>query len=143
MSPNYLDYLAIVVSVSSGITNDTVIFLKMAFAMELPIIVIVTKIDFLPEEDQLQFLNQLNYVIKKECRSNRNPLVTRSQEDIVMFSRIMKESIVPIFLVSNKTGSGLDLFINFLNILPDIKTSSQNDSNSTVQVSLTFIYILV
>lgn len=107
----------------------------MAFAMELPIIVIVTKIDFLPEEDQLQFLNQLNYVIKKECKSNRNPLVTRSQEDIVMFSRIMKESIVPIFLVSNKTGSGLNLFINFLNILPEIKTSSQDENSSSVQVS--------
>ena len=131
LSPSYLDYLAIVVSASSGITNDTLIFLKMAFAMELPVIIIVTKIDMLAEEDQLLFLNNLNYVIKAQ-NSNRNALVAKTQEDIVMFARIMKESIVPIFMISNKTGHGLNLFVNFLNVLP---VNIPDDKNAEVQVS--------
>jgi elongation factor 1-alpha len=131
LSPSYLDYLAIVVSASSGITNDTLVFLKMAFAMELPVIIIVTKIDLLAEEDQLLFLNNLNYVIKAQ-NSNRNALVAKTQEDIVMFARIMKESIVPIFMISNKTGHGLNLFVNFLNVLP---VNIPDDKNAEVQVS--------
>lgn len=40
-------------------------------------------------------------------------------EDVVLCSKtIQEEGISPIFLVSNKTGKGLDLFTAFLNILP-------------------------
>jgi elongation factor 1-alpha len=134
ISTSYLDYLAIVVSASSGITTDTVIFLKFALAMELPVIIVVTKIDLLDNEDQTIFLNNLNYIIKAQ-KCKKNPLVAKSQEDIVMFSRLMRESIIPIFLVSNKSGKGLDLFINFLNVLPtNTPVLSEYDTASSTQV---------
>lgn len=140
LSPNYLDYLALVVSASSGITNDTIIFLKLALAMNLPVMIIVTKIDLLLEEDKNIFLNNLNYIIKLQM-SKKNPLVTKNQEDVVMFSRLMKESIIPIFLVSNKSGKGLDLFINFLNVLPS-NNSSLVDYNSKSNIQFDIHSIL-
>lgn len=139
LSSNYLDYLAIVISASSGVTKETILFLKMAFAMELPVILIVTKIDLIAEEDQTLFLNNLNYIIKAQ-KLNKNALVAKSQEDIVMFSRIMKESIIPIFLISNKTGFGLNLFINFLNILP---ANIPDNINEDIQVRLILIHIII
>lgn len=117
ISPNYLDYLFLVISASSGITKNTVIFFKLAIAMNLPVVIIITKIDMISEEDLNLFLYNLNYIIKSE-KSKKNTLVAKTKEDIVMFSRLMKENIIPIFLISNVTGKGLDMFINFLNILP-------------------------
>ena len=136
LSTNYLDYLAIVVSASSGITNDTVIFLKLALAMDLPVIIIVTKTDLLDEEDKITFLNNLNFIIKAQ-KSKKVPLVTKTQEDIVMFSRIMNENIIPIFMISNKTGKGLNMFINFLNVLPSNFTQESEEKHNKIQVSLT------
>jgi elongation factor 1-alpha len=134
ISPKYLDYLALVISASSGITNDTAIFLKMALVMDLPVLIIITKIDLLEEDDQSLFLNNLYYIIKAQ-KSKKNPLVAKNQEDIVLFSRSMIENIIPIFLVSNKTGKGLDLLINFLNVLPTkIPDLTEYDKRSNIQV---------
>lgn len=132
LSPNYLDYLSIVISASSGITNNTLIFLKMAFAMDLPVIIIVTKIDLLAEEDETSFFNNLNYYIKAQ-KCNRNALRVKTEEDIVLFSRMLKENIVPIFMVSNKSGIGLGLFTNFLNLLP---TNLPEEKNSEIQFDI-------
>lgn len=109
--------------------------------MALPVIIIITKIDLLPEEDQLLFIRQIKFVIKYECNSSRCPLLTKSQEDIVMFSRTMEESIIPIFLVSNKSGSGLDFFINYLNMLPEIRNTVDVNEGSPVQVSFNLIVV--
>ena len=131
LSPNYLDYLCIVVSASSGVTNETMLFLNVAFAMDLPIFITVTKLDLLSSEDQYLFLKNLNYVIKAQ-KKKKNSLVAKNQEDIVMFSRMLRESIVPIFLISNTTGQGMDLLINFLNILPLYKNEyNTNNTNNT------------
>lgn len=142
LSPNYLDYLAIVVSASSGVTNDTVIFLKLALAMDLPVIIIVTKIDLLDEEDQVIFLNNLNYVIKAQ-KSKKVPLVTKTQEDIVMFSRIMNENIIPIFMISNKTGKGLNMFINFLNVLPSKCNVDDLNKQGKIQVRINSLILFI
>ena len=51
LSPNYLDYIVVVISAASGITNNTVLFLKIALSLNIPVIVIITKIDLVNEED--------------------------------------------------------------------------------------------
>jgi GTPase len=108
----------------------------MAFAMNLPVVIIVTKTDLLATEDQESFLKDFKRILI-DLNSKRNPLVTKTQEDIVMFSRNMQEPIVPIFFLSNKTGAGLELFRNFLNILPT-NLPQEEINNTSVQVSKLF-----
>lgn len=115
LSPNYIDYISLVISASSKISDETTLFLNMALALDLPIFIIVTKIDLV--EDLSGFLSNLNFLIKQQ-KKMKNPLVVKSKQDIVMFSKMLKESIIPIFLMSNVKGEGLDLFLNFLNVLP-------------------------
>jgi GTPase len=46
-------------------------------------------------------------------------IVIRNEEDVVLCSRtILEENICPVFLVSNSTGTGLEHFLSFLNLLP-------------------------
>lgn len=123
LSPNYLDYIFVVISAASGITNNTVLFLKIALSLNIPVIVIITKIDLVNEEDFKSVLCNFSIVLKKE-KSGKNPLVVKNKEDIVTFANNIDEGIMPIFLISNKTGIGLDYLNNFLSILP--MTSTMN-----------------
>ncbi len=46
-------------------------------------------------------------------------LQVRGENDIVLFSRtFVKYELLPVFLISNVTGKNIELFYNFLNLLP-------------------------
>ena len=46
-------------------------------------------------------------------------IVVRNDENVVLLSKqIQEEDICPVFLVSNTSGKGLELFLSFLNLLP-------------------------
>lgn len=135
LSPNYLDYLALVISASSGITKNLIIYYKLAMALSLPVIFIITKTDLIKDElDQTEFLNNLNNEIKK-VKSGKNLIVTKTLEDAVLYSRLINENIIPIFMVSNVTGEGLSLLINFLDLIPR-NNVNEDESDDNVKVSL-------
>lgn len=135
LSPNYLDYLALVISASSGITKNLIIYYKLAMALSLPVIFIITKTDLIKDElDQTEFLNNLNNEIKK-VKSGKNLIVTKTLEDAVLYSRLINENIIPIFMVSNVTGEGLSLLINFLDLIPR-NNVNEDESDENVKVSI-------
>ena len=47
-----------------------------------------------------------------------------------MFSLNMNEGIIPIFLISNKTGEGLDYINNIFSILPNKENEMLNNKNN-------------
>ena len=129
-SPTYLDYTFLVISAVDGITNNTLLFLKIALSINKPVIVIITKVDLVNEEDIKIVLCNFNIVLKKE-KSGKNPLVVNNKEDIVNFANNINECIMPMFLISNKSGFGLDLLNNFLSILPTVDNTSNDIGNSS------------
>jgi len=56
LSNNYLDYIVLCISVDKGITNNTLIFLEMIFKLNIPVIVVFTKIDLINENDRSNIL---------------------------------------------------------------------------------------
>lgn len=47
------------------------------------------------------------------------PILMKNQEDVVLISRVFsQEAPVPIFLLSSVNGNNMNLFKNFLNLLP-------------------------
>lgn len=127
LSSNYLDYSILMISAVSGITNTTVLFLKLSLEMKLPLIIIITKIDLINPSDLSNILPYLKTILKSQ-KSRKNPLLVQSKEDVVMFAKNMDEAIIPVFLVSNKTGIGLDYLNNFLSILPLLPKQTDEDA---------------
>lgn len=68
--------------------------------MNLPIVVIITKIDLINVDDIDNLLENFKCILKAE-KKGKNPLVAKDKEDIVYFSRNINEGILPIFLVKN------------------------------------------
>lgn len=104
-SPNYLDYLFIVISAEEQIsenTEDLLNFCKqnvnVAALMNLPIVVLFTKSDLVAEDEIKDLLIQFKYLCGK-LKIKKVPLVMKSDDDIVLFSRNVEEKVIPTFLV--------------------------------------------
>jgi GTPase len=64
----------------------------------------------------------------------RIPLILRSEEDAVNFSKqIFSNLVVPIFLISNVTGQNIPLIVKFMNLLP---SNNEHINNSGMDTEL-------
>jgi GTPase len=66
--------------------------------MNLPIVTIFTKTDLIDQEEQNNLLKNFKLSFNR-LKINRVPLIVKTNEDIVLFSRNINENIIPIFLV--------------------------------------------
>ncbi|MEA1994414.1 MAG: GTP-binding protein [Euryarchaeota archaeon] len=106
-----VDYAFLVIDVSDGITLITKEHMGIAMAMELPIIVALTKMDKVTEEESRRVEENLSIMLKRVGRvpyKVKNPAV-----------HIENEKIVPIIKCSAVTKEGFDLLDNLLLNLPE------------------------
>ena len=66
--------------------------------MNVPILIIITKIDMLHPEDLQSFVYNLKELIKS-LKIDKNLVVVRNTDDLVLFSRNLDVSVIPTFLV--------------------------------------------
>ena len=86
-------------------------------ALQVPVYIVVTKIDMCPKNILDATLKQLIKILRSPgCR--KVPVFIESTHDVIMATQnFVSERICPIFQVSNVNGQGLDLLKLFLNIL--------------------------
>lgn len=88
--------------------------LDLILALDMPFFVVVTKIDSSSAEATLLKLQTL----LSSVGCPKIPLLIRTDDDVLTVgSRQMTEQVVPIFCVSNVTGTGLDLITRYLFVL--------------------------
>jgi elongation factor 1-alpha len=112
------DYAMLVVASNSGLVGTTKEHFGLAVALKIPIFIVVTKIDMTPKEIFEETLENIKKLIKMPS-VDKIPLIVRGIDDVIVAAINMPSGrIIPIFLISNTTGDGLDLLRNFLNLLP-------------------------
>uniref|UniRef100_T1IIR6 Tr-type G domain-containing protein n=1 Tax=Strigamia maritima TaxID=126957 RepID=T1IIR6_STRMM len=111
-------YAVLVVSAKAGVAGTTKEHLGLAMALEVPIFVVVSKIDVCPPHILNRTMAQLERILKSPgCK--KVPLVIRSEDDVITAaSSLVSECITPLFTISSVTGDGLELLTKFLNVLP-------------------------
>ena len=135
-----IDYVCVLVGANSGVQRMTKEHLGIAFALKLPIIIIVTKIDMAPKNILSDTMKSIKTIFKKRNIKTINMIDTN---DI----RIMKEfyksgsykSIVPIFKVSSLNGDGLYLLKQFIfNLETHINYNEKKNKNPHFIIESTF-----
>ncbi|MBP2046301.1 GTPBP1 family GTP-binding protein [Methanobacterium aggregans] len=101
-----LNYGLLVVDASQGPTHITKEHLGIILAMEVPVIVAVTKIDTATDERVLEVKNEVFKLLKLV---GRIPYMVKSFEDADFVAENMNQHIVPVLKVSAVTGDGLKL----------------------------------
>jgi len=114
-SPNYC---LLMVAANNGLIGMSREHLGIALALNVPVMVIVTKIDICPPQILQETLSQLAKILKSPGARKIPIFVKDMEETINTATQFVSQRICPIFQVSNVTGENLELVRAFLNILP-------------------------
>jgi GTPase len=114
----------LIVGANAGLIGMSKEHLAIALALNVPVVVCITKIDMTPPNIAAETMKQVIKILKSPgCR--KVPVLVRSIETAVEISQAYaKDRLCPIFQISNVTGEGLDFVRTFLNLLP----SSEGDT---------------
>ncbi|RYP59423.1 hypothetical protein DL769_008540 [Monosporascus sp. CRB-8-3] len=114
-SPNYC---LLMVAANNGLIGMSKEHLGIALALNVPIMVVVTKIDICPPNILEQTIQQITKILKSPA-ARKLPIFIRNREECInTATQFVSQRLCPIFQVSNVTGENLDLVRTFLNILP-------------------------
>lgn len=111
-------YCLLMVAANNGLVGMSKEHLGIALALNVPVMVIITKIDICPPQILEQTITQLMRILKSPGARKIPIFVKDMEETINTAAQFVSQRICPIFQVSNVTGEGLDLVRTFLNILP-------------------------
>ncbi|KAL8736552.1 MAG: hypothetical protein Q9181_002380 [Wetmoreana brouardii] len=114
-SPNYC---LLMVAANNGLIGMSKEHLGIALALNVPVMVIITKIDICPPQILQQTITQLTRILKSQGARKIPIFIKNREETVETATQFVSQRICPIFQVSNVTGEGLDLVRTFLNILP-------------------------
>ncbi|KAL2849098.1 P-loop containing nucleoside triphosphate hydrolase protein [Aspergillus pseudodeflectus] len=114
-SPNYC---LLMVAANNGLIGMSKEHLGIALALNVPVMVIITKIDICPPQILQETISQLTKILKSPGARKIPIFVKNMEETINTAAQFVSQRICPIFQVSNVTGDNLELVRTFLNILP-------------------------
>ncbi|KAM8842650.1 GTP-binding protein 2b isoform 1-T1 [Synchiropus picturatus] len=122
------DFAMLVVSANTGIVGTTREHLGLAMALKVPIFIVVSKVDLCSKGTVERTVRQLERVLKQPgC--NKVPAVVRNPDDAVSAAQQFAQSacVTPIFTLSSVSGESLELLKVFLNVLPPLSNSKEQE----------------
>ena len=122
LTGGYIDYVLLVIGANMGVSMMTKEHISIAYALQIPIIIVVTKMDL-----------SNDHVLKK-TNEDINKLVTRFKfKNIRIISDDNKDNklnfkkVLPLFYVSNKTGKNINLLRDYLiNLKPKLNWNKED-----------------
>uniref|UniRef100_A0A3Q3WYJ9 GTP-binding protein 1 n=1 Tax=Mola mola TaxID=94237 RepID=A0A3Q3WYJ9_MOLML len=137
MTGHLPDFCMLMVGSNAGIVGMTKEHLGLALALNVPVFVVVTKIDMCPANILQETLKLLQRLLKSPgCR--KIPVLVQSKDDVIVTaSNFSSERICPIFQISNVTGENMDLLKMFLNLLSS-RTNFNDDEPAEFQIDDTY-----
>ncbi|KAL5347603.1 hypothetical protein ACLOAV_007012 [Pseudogymnoascus australis] len=114
-SPNYC---LLMVAANNGLIGMSKEHLGIALALNVPVMVVITKIDICPPHILEQTITQITRILKSPGARKIPIFISDRESCINTATQFVSQRICPIFQVSNVTGKNLDLVRTFLNILP-------------------------
>lgn len=137
MTGHVPDFAMLMIGSNAGIIGMTKEHLGLALALNVPVFVVVTKIDMCPPNVLQDTMKLLSRILKSPgCR--KIPVIVQNSDDVVVSAtNFVSERVCPIFQISNVTGENLDLLKMFLNLL-SIRAHFRKDEPSEFQIDDTY-----
>ncbi len=111
MSGFYPDYGMVVIGANMGLTDITKEHMNVAIALNIPFMVVITKMDIAPIHVLEKTKTSIEEIINKKLKQKK--LIYMNEENVNTITQIRKH--IPIFMVSNKTGMHIDILKKYIN----------------------------
>ncbi|CEP12363.1 hypothetical protein [Parasitella parasitica] len=115
------DYACLVIAGNAGgISDMTREHLSIAIMLDVPVFVVITKGDLATQDQLRRTLRSLLSILKSPWMK-KVPVVVQNDNDVVNCASLFasrRGPELPIFMISNVTGSNMNLLIRFFNCLP-------------------------
>lgn len=120
LTGNMPDYSMIMLGANMGVQRMTKEHLGITLALQLPVFVVITKVDIAPKRVRIDTIKRMKAILKSPGAGRKLPYMMKNEDDIVNCAKNMCRGgrLVPMLQISNVTGEGLDLLRLFLNLLP-------------------------
>jgi GTPase len=125
------DYAMVIVGANMGVSRISKEHLGIAFALKLPIFIVITKIDLAPLEVKQKTIESISNILKAMEKSAI--LIQSDNKGKDQLLSIDSNTQVPVFQVSNVTGEGIEILKFFLSSVksrvkfnPLFKTAKDN-----------------
>ena len=117
-----VDYVLLIVAADDGVTPITKEHLGIALAMEIPLIIVITKVDKVSYEEAKQVISDVSSLLRKV---GKVPLHVRDKETAKNVSKKVSERfLIPVVKTSSITLEGMDILNELFLNLPE-KTSEE------------------
>jgi len=122
------DYAMLIIGANAGIQQMTKEHMGVSLALRIPLFVVITKTDMVPQAAVEDLLFEVQRYLKLPS-IDKIPVLVKGIEDVIVAAKNMTSGrITPIFVLSNTTGMGVDLLRSFLNLLPQrLRWDEQED----------------
>jgi len=144
LSAHAADFAMLCVDAPSSVVDTTREHFSYAITLDVPVFVVINKIDLCSKTSIQQTIGCLTYLLKHGNSSiELEPYVLEKDEDLVKAADMLVEKrICPIFSVSCVTGENINLLKKFLNILPPRLSSKEQErlSQLPVEYRVRFIF---
>jgi GTP-binding protein 1 len=112
------NYCLLMVAANNGLIGMSKEHLGIALALNVPVMVVITKIDICPPNILQQTVTQLTKILKSPGVRKLPIFITDRATCVSTATQFISSRICPVFQVSNVTGENLNLVRTFLNMLP-------------------------
>ena len=117
LSGYLVDYAIIIVGANMGVTNMTKEHLGIILPLQVPFVVVVTKIDIAPDHIVTETLNEIKAIITKKRSPQKECIIVENMDDVGKMTAMFQANnytVCPIFKISNVSGLNLNLLKAFL-----------------------------
>lgn len=138
LSSLFPDYCLILIGANMGINHMTREHIGICINLKIPFIILLTKIDIVPEHILKETISKINNMCKNKIR--KIPYNIKNISDVInVIKNIKSESIIPILQISNVTNINLDLLKSLLNLLP-VRNDFYNQFDKSVELTIDNTY---
>lgn len=134
------DFAIVVVGANAGVLRMTKEHLGVALALQVPIVVVVSKIDFAPEEIRNETLRTLQKILKSPAAGKLPVLVRDESQAETVAASFRSGRVAPIFAVSSVTGVGLPALRRFLSCQKSRFAFQHGDVSGPTKMSIDGVY---
>ena len=113
LSGYFIDYSILVIGANMGVSKMTREHLSITMALNIPFIIVITKIDLAPPNIFKETKKNIERMIKKMSKRRGLNFIPNFIDKLEDTENMFKNEI-PIFSISNKTGENIEIVKNYL-----------------------------